>query len=248
LPTPFSSPLFLLDAGNTRLKAALYGPGEDRIFREFLNSDTGGIENLLRDWGRFPTMVCSSRGNEASLRASLSGSSVYFLDWEMVPGFRPAYAQPETMGKDRLASIAGALARFPGRALCVADAGTCLTTDFLSPEGLHLGGTISPGLEMRLQSLQAFTGSLPRVAAAGPLPGLGNSTETCIRSGAAGGLILELDSLVSSTRARFGLVFELVLTGGDAKFLADRLKTDNFVAPHLVFEGLFAVLKSRIST
>lgn len=240
--------MFLLDAGNTRLKAALFGPGDERIFREFPNSDTEAMEGLIRDWGHYPGMVCSSRGNEAALKATLSGSPVSFLEWEMMPGFRPAYAQPETMGKDRLAAIAGAMARFPGRALCVADAGTCITTDFLSPEGLHLGGTISPGLEMRLESLHAFTGSLPRVPAVGPLPGLGNSTETCIRSGAAGGLVLELDSLVSNSRAQFGMVFELVLTGGDAKFLANRLKTDNFVAPHLVFEGLFAILKSRIST
>ena len=43
------------------------------------------------------------------------------------------------------------------------DAGTCLTVDFLSDNGDHLGGKISLGIEMRYRALHNFTDKLPLI-------------------------------------------------------------------------------------
>ena len=46
-------------------------------------------------------------------------------------------------GKDRIAAIAGAQARFPDTNLLVIDAGTAITYDVLSADKRYLGGNIS---------------------------------------------------------------------------------------------------------
>ena len=43
------------------------------------------------------------------------------------------------------------------------DSGTCITYNYVSAEGVFLGGNISPGLEMRFNGLHRFTARLPLV-------------------------------------------------------------------------------------
>ena len=48
------------------------------------------------------------------------------------------YATPSSLGRDRIAAVAGARAMLPGRTVLVVDAGTAITYDVLQPDGNFL--------------------------------------------------------------------------------------------------------------
>ncbi len=73
------------------------------------------------------------------------------------------YDTPETLGADRIASAVAGNFFFPDEAVLIINTGTCLTTDLVSAKGEYLGGTISPGLQMRLNALHHYTGNLPLI-------------------------------------------------------------------------------------
>ncbi len=73
------------------------------------------------------------------------------------------YDTPETLGTDRIASAVAGHRFFPDEAVLVINAGTCLTTDLVTANGEYHGGTISPGLRMRLNALHHYTGNLPLI-------------------------------------------------------------------------------------
>ena len=67
-------------------------------------------------------------------------------------GVTNSYAEPERLGADRWLAMLAAW-RDCGRALCVADAGSALTIDFVDAAGAHRGGYILPGLESMRRAL-----------------------------------------------------------------------------------------------
>ncbi len=149
------------------------------------------------------------------------------------------------MGKDRLAAVAGAYARFPGQTCLVVDAGTCITYDWLNAEAAYLGGNIAPGIRMRLQAMHAFTDRLPAVEMRTEPNQIGQSTAAALRNGAQWGAVLEIDGYRAWSEAQFGPT-KLVLTGGDADFLANKLKSEIFVNHHLVLIGLNQILEYNV--
>jgi type III pantothenate kinase len=159
-----------------------------------------------------------------------------------------AYSDLTRLGRDRMAAIMGARSMFPDSNLVVADAGTCLTVDYMASDGQHLGGFISPGYQMRLQAMHTFTNALPLINR-NKLYQLfpGKSTEECMEAGALTGLIAELEwhfrqGVFHSHKAEIR-----ILTGGDAKDLAHHLKESTFVAEDLIFRGLYQTCLRRYS-
>ncbi|KAG7374592.1 Baf family transcriptional acitvator [Nitzschia inconspicua] len=68
----------------------------------------------------------------------------------------------ETMGVDRTAVLYGAKITF-GCPVLTMDGGTAMTYAALDKNGRILGGGISPGIKVRLQSLHEHTGALPNI-------------------------------------------------------------------------------------
>lgn len=130
-----------------------------------------------------------------------------------------AYDTPGTLGLDRVAAAVAAAAMFPGETLLVADAGTALTADIVSADGVFQGGNISAGVRMRLDSLASHTAQLPRVSPEGRLPIYGKDTETALRCGAVRGAAAEI-----ACTAAAGQCSRIVLTGGDSSLVADALR------------------------
>ncbi len=156
------------------------------------------------------------------------------------------YKTPLTLGHDRIANGCGAWKLNPGRASLIIDCGTCLKMDIVGPEGEFLGGTISPGIRIRYQSLAQFTGKLPLIEpVVSEIPFRGDSTEGSIRSGVQNGLIAEIIAF----RARYEEEYpelKVFLTGGDSEYFAASLKSPIFVAPDLTARGLNEILKLNL--
>lgn len=158
--------------------------------------------------------------------------------------FKMEYKTPDTLGQDRIAAIAGASKLYAGRDVLVVDAGTCIKFDLLTANGTYRGGSISPGLIMRYKALNHFTGRLPEVTHSNWQPIWGASTEESILAGVQHGYVGEANHRI----AQFTLDFPnllVVLTGGDAPFLADRLKTRIFAEPLLIHHGLLHCLLNQ---
>src|SRR5207247_4232758 len=79
--------------------------------------------------------------------------------------FTTPVGKPETIGADRLALAAAAVYFYPEKNNLVIGLGTCITYNFINKKNEFIGGSISPGLEMRLRSLHEFTAKLPLVKA-----------------------------------------------------------------------------------
>ena len=238
--------ILLLDQGNTRLKFR-FADREGNVLHEGMVLN----ENL-------PAELPLADFQPSSVVMVRSGPEVFKPDqfWPDAELFVPgsddfggiawAYPLPGQLGRDRMAAMLGAASLFPGKNLVIADAGTCLTVDYLSSAGKHLGGFISPGYRMRLRAMHAFTGSLPLLPESVSMRTKpGNSTESCMASGAFAGLLAELDFHFSTEIFQPRKADELILSGGDAKDLAHHLKQSTFVADDLIFRGLYQAYAGR---
>ena len=155
------------------------------------------------------------------------------------------YSTPGSLGPDRIAaSLAGWQLSGGGNVLVVV-AGSCITYNIIDFNGTFLGGAIAPGIHMRLEALNHFTGKLPLVAMKGEYPLTGQSTETSIRSGVLNGVINETKGMIEAYKMEFPSL-KIVVSGGDGAFLAEALKNGIFARPELVAEGLNTILNYNV--
>ena len=113
--------------------------------------------------------------------------------------------------------------------------------EFIDKNGHYKGGCISPGLQMRLKSLRAFTAKLPLIDSEGPLLDIGYDTETSIRSGVIQGMKFEIEGRIKYFQEKYPslLVF---LTGGDIFNFDSKIKNLIFADKYIVPRGLNRIL------
>jgi type III pantothenate kinase len=234
----------VIDRGNTQLKIG--------IFDQYLlvHSDSTDIldKTKLLEWHvKFPItqIIYSSVVTNDDLKliaVTLPKTKLIHLTHETPLPFNWEYKSKSTIGKDRLAAIAGAMQLYPNENVLVIDAGTAITYEFLSKTGLYKGGNISPGLNMRLKALHHFTSRLPLIEKIDSPPFIGDSTKTAIESGVLNGILHEIDGLIT-TSINKEKVSKIIITGGDAEFFARKLKNPIFVHSNIVLTGLNRILE-----
>ncbi|MEB3236441.1 MAG: type III pantothenate kinase [Candidatus Sericytochromatia bacterium] len=124
------------------------------------------------------------------------------------------YAEPETLGTDRLAAAWGAWCLLGGPVLVV-DVGTATTLSLVGGDGVFEGGAITLGVGATLEALGHRGARLPVVTAGLPEQGPARDTEAAIRQGVVRGhahLIVGLAGELAPGVPR-------VLTGGAATLL-----------------------------
>lgn len=233
----------IIDIGNSRTKYGLFLGDDLQSQGVFSDDPTIDLQHLAYNQ-KVKNIIISSTGIEAeSIRKTFATDfRTLVLDHETPLPFRVDYETPETLGRDRLAAVAGAQHLFPGQTCLVVDAGTCITYDLLTADGVHLGGNIAPGIRMRLQAMHTFTARLPEIEAGAWSDLVGKSTETALRNGAQWGVRFELEGYIREWEARFPHL-RVIVTGGDALFFEKILKREIFVNSHLVLIGLNQILK-----
>ena len=217
--------ILLADFGNTRVKAAVWENGHLRHVDDMNKEDVDG------------GMWCSVHPLDPKVEEWMTQHGMKRLTADTPIPITNAYSSPHSLGMDRLAAAIGAWSMKPGYDLLVVDAGTAITYDFVSADGIYKGGNIAPGIELRLKSLHEHTGALPLVSARGDVPMFGTDTETAIRSGVIQGIRKELDGYVNELCSMYPSVL-VFLTGGDAEFFDIKAKSTTFAVPDLVLRGL----------
>jgi len=233
-----------IDIGNSRSKMGLFKE------RELIQVESINNEELLKNRSFLSkegvnTVILSSVNQNVERRLGvekLYENMLFLTSQTKLPIFL-AYESPETLGKDRIASVVGAEKQFPEKDLLVIDAGTCITYDFLTAQKQYLGGAISPGIQMRLKAMNHYTDGLPLIEW-GELKRpqtIGTTTITSMLSGAVNGIIEEMKGFAQDYEQQYpGL--QIVLTGGDANFFEKELKNGIFADPNLVLKGLNEIL------
>ena len=222
--------LLTLDMGNTRSKVAVFTNNRSVNFRIFHNNEA--LAGFLKE-AQLPVMACSVTG-----RPDFDGVDIRWLDAGMDLPFSLDVAEPHSVGADRLAAVMGALSLYKGKEILIIDAGTCVTYEYVSAQGVYWGGAISPGLDLRYRAMHDHTAALPRLEALGELPPReGKDTAGAMHSGVLYGFRAEIEDRIGAFQSK-NADSVVILTGGDASFLANPLKTGIFVEPMLLHLGL----------
>ncbi|MEO6255093.1 MAG: type III pantothenate kinase [Ferruginibacter sp.] len=237
------------DFGNTRLKAAIF---EDENFSAEIvlpNSEATTIEKLLDDLKPQKTILSSVIEHDPGIENLLSARSAFHrLSHLTKANFTTPVGKPETIGSDRLALAAAAVHFFPGKNNLVVALGSCITYNFINQYHEFIGGSISPGMEMRFKAMQVFTAKLPLVQApiaiGGNFPLIGYDTKTNMQSGVIAGITYEIAGFIDSYSNKYGN-FNVVLTGGDTTYFAGQLKNKIFADPYFLFKGLYALSETN---
>jgi pantothenate kinase type III len=174
---------------------------------------------------------------------------------DVVPEIEIVPDPPEKVGDDRIAAALGALALDATVPWIVADLGTAMTCNAVTPAiGAKLprfeGGLIAPGLMMSFKALAAQTAQLPDLADsaddASEQHFIGRNTEEAMRWGVNIAQIAALLAMIEGQRAILGPSTMIAVTGGGAAALMDALNRSPHPSlkvqhcPHLVHLGLAA--------
>ncbi len=229
-----------IDIGNTAIKAGVFENGAlQNVFRF---EDTDGLKLWSENLPSTMPVIISSVTNDDLGSFYQYFSNLIVLDFKTKVPLVKKYETPETLGNDRLAAAIGAWAMRPNHSTLVIDAGTAIKCDFVTGDGNYLGGSISPGVEMKFKALHRFTGKLPLIEKNKDFQLTGNSTEQALLSGVMYGTLLEMQGFIDAYSIN-NENMQVIMTGGDSSYFADRLKGTIFAEPNLVLKGLFEILK-----
>jgi type III pantothenate kinase len=224
--------ILTIDQGNTTCKLTYFRGDIPENVQRF---DTLTIEDLAAYVDKYPSdgvIYCSVAHFDARFAETLcrlmGDDTLIFTHSTPLP-IAIEYSTPNTLGLDRIAAAVGAASMFKGQAALVVDAGTALTIDVVDSDGKFKGGNISPGIDLRFRSLNHYTDALPLVKQDGEHPLFGNNTETAIRCGVIDGIVAEIADAYTRATDTYN-VSHLLLTGGNAPFLADKLLQKNIHA------------------
>lgn len=229
----------LIDAGNTRIKWAL-ADKETWLQSGVLPVEQAGelphqfagLQGIRQAW------VSNVAGEEVAqrIRDACMGIQPRFIDaTEAQCGVRNGYANPSQLGSDRWAALIAAWHLVKGACLVV-NSGTATTVDALSAQGEFIGGLILPGVELMQRSLCGATAQLQ--AAQGKYAPFPLNTADALYSGAlqaSCGAIERQHALLGDN------VAPVVLGGGAAAALRDRLNVPLRIVDNLVLQGLLLI-------
>ncbi|MDP4281240.1 MAG: type III pantothenate kinase [Bacteroidota bacterium] len=249
----------VIDLGNTNLKAGIFSDSvlkRKNNFAElarpvllFPQVDPETLQEILNKNPEIDSCILSSvieypRSVDTFLSKRLK--YIRFSSRTPVP-VKNHYQSPHTLGNDRIASAVAAHTLFPNSAALVITMGTCITYDLVTRNGEYKGGGISPGMQMRFSSLHTFTSQLPLIEYT---PGLqipvpGTDTRGSMISGVIHGIIAEIEGISALYKKVYPSI-QVILSGGDMNYFANRLKINIFVHPNLVIYGLQKILEFNV--
>ncbi|MGV6845564.1 MAG: type III pantothenate kinase [Lutibacter sp.] len=233
----------IIDVGNTNCKLAVF------VKNKLLHTEKINSKNLVKHCEVLvkkydcEQAILSSVGflKKSEIKCLSEKINLIILNESTKIPIKNNYATPKTLGTDRIALAVAANFLYPKKNTLIIDAGTCITYDFVSDNGVYQGGAISPGIEMRYKSLNYFTNSLPLLKAKLEKELIGNNTNKSIHIGVSSGVINEIDSFIQQYRKK-NKDLTVVLTGGAINFLKNKLKNVIFANPNFLMIGLNQIL------
>jgi type III pantothenate kinase len=233
------------DFGNTRLKAALFNDHELLEVIVLKDDNLKEIEALLDKFSPQKTILSSVIHHDKNIEILLAEKSKFhLLGPETQINFTTPVGKPETIGADRLALVAAAVDLYPNQHNLIISLGTCITYNFVSNQHAFLGGSISPGTQMRFRAMHEQTALLPLIQPSTEFTLVGYDTKTNLLSGVILGIAAEIDGIIGAYEEKYAN-FNVLLTGGDICYFVPHLKKRIFADPNLIFKGLYAICEKN---
>lgn len=252
----------IIDIGNTRIKAGLF---EQNSLKHFFVFETSSHDpeivspavkgssaliaaDLFNKYAIDQCIVASVvDGMEPFTNQLKEKATILIFESTMPSPVKNLYQSTNTLGTDRFAAAIGGNSVFPNKNVLVIDAGTCIKYNFVNSNNEFLGGAISPGLQMRFNSLNTFTSRLPLIQVEEDFDSLiGSNTKESILSGVAIGIVAEVDGIIERYQHIYPDI-TVILTGGDTNFFEKRLKSRIFTDSFIILKGLNRVLEYTIN-
>jgi len=233
---PVSQQVYLLDAGNTQLKLAFAQDGLIQWVKHYTLAQFP-LKSLDSN---IPLAFSSVVNDDFSDLLKTHFAKVFEVKNKINLPFTMLYKSPETLGKDRLCNAAALSQVAIGKPRLAIDLGTCIKFDFLDAQNNYLGGSISPGLQMRASAMAHFTAKLPEVEGKRTLQLIGANSQECLEIGTYLGWQKEIEGLLCAYQEKYPALVVL-LTGGDAIHFDLGQKNGIFVHENLTLEGILAL-------
>lgn len=238
----------VIDIGNTFTKIAVFNGNNIINFAKAEDVNAHNYTAICQQYMIDKIIVSSVADNTPEqLSALAKKKEILFFNHLSPSPIRNHYQSPQTLGLDRLAAVIGAKKIYAKNPVLVIDAGTCITYDCVDTNSNYYGGSISLGLNMRLNALNQQTQKLPLVKFDDTFAQLyGTNTQQSILSGVVNGTLAEVNQFINNYNA-LNADLKIILCGGDAAFFDTRLKNSIFAyqvicEPHLVLIGLNTLL------
>jgi len=225
----------VVDIGNSCIKLGRCHSGTITQVEIRVSSDET-IETIAADPHKSWAIggVVAERVSQLHDKLFQHGCSVAVINhFQQIP-IRLDVHRPETIGVDRLFDAVGAIHQYPYRKLLVVDAGTAITINSISSDGIFEGGVIIPGLRLMGQALNQNTAQLPLVEISSHFVFPGKDTIRSIQSGLLSAAIGAVEKCAKSYSPEL-----LLFTGGTGSQLSVGTDYDpkKFV-PTLTLEGI----------
>lgn len=231
-----------IDIGNTRTKIGIFRGDEMANILTFDDINAIDLSEIISSYKIKASIISSTIDLPSSFTNSLKNIPNLILDQHTKLPFTNLYHSQNTLGKDRMALIAAAHARYPGENNLVIGCGTCITFNFINDKNEFLGGSIHPGLKMRLKAMHTFTGKLPLVELKDNAALIAADTASNMLSGTLFAAAKEIDGMIDEYLVKFPQM-NAIITGGDAGLLVYRLKNEIFAIPDFTVIGLNHILE-----
>ncbi|MDE1192536.1 MAG: type III pantothenate kinase [Arachidicoccus sp.] len=232
------------DFGNTRYKCGVMQDGSF-IKEIILNNDISQIQQLLQQEKPDNAILASVVNHDEAIENVIKEYGHFVkVSSECKLNITVPSGQEKTVGADRWAMLSGAIAQFPQKHNLIVGLGTCITFNFINKFNEFLGGAISPGLYLRLKSLNDYTALLPMVEPNWNFPLIGYDTKTNIQSGVILGMSKEIDGVIEEYKERYNNL-NVLITGGDLPFFHNHIRSKIISDPYLIYKGLYYISKNN---
>ena len=240
-----------IDIGNTNIHAGLFREGQLVKTLRLVVHPTPDLPGLRQWLGR-------QKLEGAGIASVIPGltrliARIFREDFRVQPliisaaadcGLKFGYKNPRQLGADRIANLAGGLARIPVN-LIVVSFGTATVIDAVFRNGYHPGGVILPGIDMALGILADKTARLQRYPVRKPVQFMGQTTAECVQAGVIHGTALAVQGFIHRLKKIYKRDFLCLATGGRVRLMAPLIPEIDRVIPDLSLYGIYTIYRKN---
>ncbi|MES1259419.1 MAG: type III pantothenate kinase [Gemmatimonadota bacterium] len=248
--------LLVIDVGNTEVTTGLFR-GVELVGRWRL---TTGVERTPDEWAvALESFAIRAGFSPAEIGACCVGSVVPGVTHSLIQALHLSLDgpvvlvdpreplslvldvdEPLAVGADRIASMLGALALYPGDSIVIGF-GTATTFNCVTADRRFIGGSIMPGLRTSADQLVRRAAKLTATELLPPTRAIGRTTDDNIRAGVLFGAADAADGMVRRILAEWPSVArppQVIATGGLASLVAPLMAAKPIVDGDLTLHGL----------
>ena len=238
------------DIGNTETKICLFDLNSKIVNRSYIKSNLVTKKYLSKKLKylkkyKFSKILFSSvvPGKFKIIKNFIekkTGKKCYEIKQINLKKFLNIKVDKKQVGSDRLANAISVINNKSN--FIILDFGTATTFDVVVKNN-YLGGVISPGITLSLNSLVSKASLLPSVNLSKISNVIGKNTKSAIRSGFYWGYLGLINNIINLIFKHTNKKYNVVLTGGLSHLFKNSINVKNNVDKNLTINGLLKVIK-----